>query len=305
MNLLLTGCFKYFEEQIETLLSMGYTIYFMQQEDEELPLPASEVDATVCNGLFLSHDIDDFTRLKFIQLTSAGFDRVPVDKIKVRGMELYNARGVYSTPMAEWAMFRVLEYYKQGWFFRREQTTGRWTKHRGVREVTGTKVAVVGAGNVGVEVAKRFQAFGADTTGFDIHNNETVGFDHMSLIETLKECIGEFDVVVVTAPLLPSTRGMISREILLAMKKNAVLVNIARGGLIDEQAMCEVITERKDLFAALDVFETEPLNDESPLWKLENVALSPHNSFVSDGNNDRMFGVMLTNLRNFIDKYEV
>ena len=72
MNLLLTGCFKYSEEQMETLCSLGYTIYFVQQEKEDLPLEAGEVDATVCNGLFLSHDIDQFSRLKFIQLTSAG-----------------------------------------------------------------------------------------------------------------------------------------------------------------------------------------------------------------------------------------
>ena len=109
MNLLLTGCFKYSDEQMEVLCSLGYNVYFMQQEKKELPLEASKLDATVCNGLFLSHDIDQFSRLKFIQLTSAGFDRVPVDKIKARGMELFNARGVYSTPMAEWAMFRVLE----------------------------------------------------------------------------------------------------------------------------------------------------------------------------------------------------
>ena len=88
------------------------------------------------------------------------------------------------------------------------------------------------------------------------------------------------------------------------MKENAVLVNIARGGLIDEQAMCEVLTERKDLFVALDVFEAEPLAEGSSLWKLENVAVSPHNSFVSDGNNGRMFNVMHTNLKNFISKKE-
>lgn len=253
MNLLLTGCFKYSEEQMQALRSLGYTIYFMQQEKKDLPLEASEVDATVCNGLFLSHDIAKFARLKFIQLTSAGFDRVPVEKIKARGIELYNARGVYSTPMAEWAIFRVLEHDKQGWFFRKEQESSRWTKHRGLREVAGTKVAVVGAGNVGQEVAKRFQAFGAETTGFDIHTNDTSGFNHMDLTENFRGRVGEFDVVVVTAPLLPSTRGLISREVLLTMKQNAILVNIARGGLIDEQAMCEVLDERKDLFAALDV----------------------------------------------------
>lgn len=302
MNLLLTGCFNYSMEQMETLRSLGYTIYFMQQEKEELSLPASQIDATVCNCLFLSHNINDFSQLKFIQLTSAGFDRVPVDKIKARGMELYNARGVYSIPMAEWVLFRVLEHCKQGWFFKQEQDAGRWTKHRGLREIAGTKVAIVGAGNIGQEVAKRFQVFGADTIGFDIHTNETVNFDHMALTETLKERVGEFDVVVLTAPLLPSTKGLISREVLLAMKKNAVLINIARGGLIDEQSMCQVLTVRKDLFVVLDVFETEPLAENSPLWKLENVAVSPHNSFVSDGNSKRMFDVIYNNLKNFINK---
>lgn len=284
------------------LRSLGYSIYFMQQEKEELPLPASEIDATVCNSLFLTHNIYKFTNLKFIQLTSAGFDRVPVDIIKERGVELYNARGVYSTPIAEWVMFRVLEYYKQGWLFKQEQETGRWTKHRGLREVAGTKVAVIGAGNVGQEVAKRFQAFGAETTGFDIHENEAQYFNHMAMTETLKERVDEFDVVVVTAPLLPSTKGLISREVLNAMKQNAVLVNIARGGLIDEQAVCDVLTERNDLFAALDVFEQEPLAEVSTLWKLGNVAISPHNSFVSDGNNVRMFNVMYSNLKSFIEK---
>lgn len=302
MNLLLTGCFKYSDKQMNMLRSLGYSVYFMQQEKEELPIEAAEVDATVCNGLFLSHDIDIFTRLKLIQLTSAGFDRVPVGKIKERGIEVYNARGVYSKPMAEWAVFRVLEHYKQGWFFRKEQDTTKWTKHRGLREVSGTKVAVVGAGNVGQEVAKLFQSFGAETTGFDIHTDETAGFDHMALTETLCERVCEYDIVVVTAPLLPSTQGLISREVLLAMKQDAILVNIARGGLIDEQALCEVLAERKDLFAALDVFETEPLVEKSPLWRMDNVAISPHNSFVSNGNNARMFKVMYENLKNFIEK---
>lgn len=302
MNLLLTGCFKYSESQLKELASLGYDIHFMQQEAEALPLAASEVDATVCNGLFLSHPFEEFTRLKFIQLTSAGFDRVPVEKIKAQGCELWNARGVYSTPMAEWALFRVLEHYKQGWFFRKEQETGRWTKHRGLREIAGTRVAVVGAGNVGQKVAKRFRAMGATTVGFDIHTNATDGFDEMMLTASLLEHVGEMDVVVVTAPLLPSTKGLISREVLKSMKQDAVLVNIARGGLIDQQAMIEVLSERQDLYAALDVFEEEPLAADSPLWKMENVAVSPHNSFVSNGNNKRMFEVMKRNLKAFIEK---
>lgn len=301
MNLLLTGCYNYSKEQINKLHSLGYDVYFMQQEKDELPLPASKIHAIVCNALFLNHDIEAFNQLKLIQLTSAGFDRVPIEKIKAHNIKLYNARGVYSIPMAEWALFRALEYYKQGWFFRKEQKETLWTKHRGLREIAGTYVAIIGAGNVGQETAKRFQALGATTIGFDIHTQETQGFDYMLLTNTLSEHIKEYDIVIVTAPLLPSTRGIISRDILLNMKENAMLINIARGGLIDEKAMIDVLTKRKDLFAALDVFETEPLATTSPLWGLENVAVSPHNSFVGNGNHERMFNVIYDNLKRFIE----
>lgn len=303
MNLLLTGCFKYSETQLKQLVDLGYNIYYMESEKyDSLPLDSDAVDAVVCNFLFTAQPFCKFRNLKFIQLTSAGLDRVPVQEIKESGCLLYNARGVYSIPMAEWALFRVLEHYKQGWFFKNEQDSSRWSKHRGLRELSGTRVAVIGAGNVGQEVANRFHAMGCKTTGFDIHTNPTDGFDEMQLTSSLLESVDTMDIVVVTAPLLPSTQGLISRDVLLAMKNNSMLVNIARGGLIDQNALIEVLSERKDLFAALDVFEEEPLPSDSPLWKLDNVAISPHNSFVSNRNDERMFNVIYNNLESFISK---
>ena len=88
MNLLLTGAFAYTDKQVEKLAGLGYRIHFMQQEADELPLPASEVDAVVCNGLFLHHDIEALSKLRCIQLTSAGFDRVPRARIEARGRVL-------------------------------------------------------------------------------------------------------------------------------------------------------------------------------------------------------------------------
>ena len=82
MNLLLTGCFNYTKQHIDLLQALGYKTYFIQQESNKLPLPTNEINAVVCNGLFLYHNIDEFTRLKYIQLTSAGLDRVPLDKIQ-------------------------------------------------------------------------------------------------------------------------------------------------------------------------------------------------------------------------------
>ena len=302
-NLLLTGCFKYSETQFKQLKDLGFKISYMESEKyDSLPLDPETVDAVVCNFLFTAQAFSIFKNLKFIQLTSAGLDRVPVQEIKESGCLLYNARGVYSIPMAEWALFRVLEHYKQGWFFKYEQDSSRWSKHRGLRELSGTRVAVIGAGSVGQEVAKRFQAMGCRTIGFDIHTNPTVGFDEMLLITSLRESVNAMDIVVVTAPLLPSTKRLISRNVMLAMKNNSMLVNIARGGLIDQNAMIEVLSKRKDLFAALDVFEEEPLSSESPLWQMDNVAISPHNSFISNRNDERMFNVIYNNLKNFITK---
>ncbi len=301
MNLLLTGSFNYSDEQFEKLRSFGCTVHFMQQEMDALPIPAGNVDAVICNGLFLYHNIDDFVNLRYIQLTSAGLDRVPLEKIKARCITIHNARGVYNIPMAEWVLFRVLEHYKQGWFFKNKQEDRAWIKHRGLRELSGSKVAVIGAGNVGQEVAKLFKSFGTVTCGFDIHTNKTPYFDSMSLTNTLEEQCGEFDIVIVTAPLTSSTYHLLSKNILLNLKDGATLINIARGGLIDENALCGVLEMRTDLFVALDVFETEPLSSESPLWQLDNVALSPHNSFVSDKNNERMFEVIYQNLKHYIN----
>lgn len=301
INLLLTGCFKYTQTQLGQLQELGFNIYYMESEKyDSLPLEPAKVEVIVCNFLFTVQSFYQFKNLKLIQLTSAGLDRVPVQAIKDSGCLLYNARGVYSIPMAEWALFRVLEHYKQGWFFKNEQDSLRWTKHRGLREMTNSRVAIVGAGNVGQEVARRFHAMGCKTIGFDIHTNPTDGFDEMMLTTSLCKAVDSMDVVIVTAPLLPSTKGLISREVMLAMKKNSVIVNIARGGLIDQEAFIEVFSDRKDLFAALDVFEEEPLSPDSPLWKMGNVAVSPHNSFVSNRNNERMFNVIYNNLKNFI-----
>lgn len=297
MNLLLTGCFNYTEKQLKQLQQLEYTIYFLQQEKENLPLPASEVDAVVCNGLFLSHDIVDFTRLKYIQLTSAGLDRVPMDYVKAHGIEICNARGVYSVPMAEWVLFRLLEHYKHAVHFNAAQKANEWLKDRNLEEINDKRCCIVGAGNVGCEVAKRLSAMGCNVIGYDLYPNERQEFDEVKHINKFMSDLHGYDIVILTAPHTPETHHLLNAGTLSQLKSNAVLVNIARGGLIDEDALIKMLQQRQDLFAILDVFEKEPLPQNSPLWNLPNVALSPHNSFVSNGNNKRMFQVIESNLR--------
>ena len=150
-------------------------------------------------------------------------------------------------------------------------------------------------------IQKRMNEIKCEIVGFDISTApKPLHFDRMESISSLKEYISDFDIIVITAPLLPSTYHLIAEDVLMRLKENAILVNIARGGLIDENYLCDFLRKRPDIYAALDVFESEPLDAASLLWKLNNVAISPHNSFVSDGNNERMFNVIYTNLKNFI-----
>lgn len=299
-NLLYTGAAPHSAEQLHALRELpGVALHFMQQEADPLPLPADEVDMVVCNGLFLHHPLAEFTRLRFIQLTSAGFDRVAPDVIRERGIRIANARGVYSGPMAEWVLMRVLEHFKQARRFDESQRAHRWEKIRTLREVAGASAAVIGAGNVGSRVGELLRAVGMHVTGFDVHTNPTPGFDSMALTAQLDSLLPDFDAVVLTAPLLPSTVGLMSEARIRAMKPGALLVNVSRGALVDQDALVSLLSgERSDLSAALDVFASEPLAADSPLWDMTNVAVSPHNSFVGDGNVVRLFSLIVANLKN-------
>ena len=112
MKLLITGAYKCAEEQLNYIKSLGHNVTLMQNEVDALPCDASEIEGVICNGLFLHHSAKDFTNLRFVQLTSAGLDRVPLDYFNERGIKVYNARGVYSIPMAEFSLMGVLALYK-------------------------------------------------------------------------------------------------------------------------------------------------------------------------------------------------
>jgi lactate dehydrogenase-like 2-hydroxyacid dehydrogenase len=113
MKLLLTGAFKYSQEQLNTIHSLGCEVTFVQDERVPLNIDVSEFEAVVCNSIFLYNDITEFKNLKFIQLTSAGLDRVPLDYIKEKGIKLSSAKGVYSVPMAEWLFFKYIKGYSK------------------------------------------------------------------------------------------------------------------------------------------------------------------------------------------------
>ena len=283
MNLLITGAWKGAQEHIAEIKALGHEVRFLQWEKDEVDDP-DWVEGIICNGLFLNHPISIFPNLRYIQLTSAGFDRVDMDEVKRRKIEIHNARGVYSTPMAEFAVAGVLNLYKRLDEFREQQERHEWKKIREIRERSGKRVVIVGCGDVGTECAKRFKAFGCETIGVNRSVRETEWFDRVKSLKNIDIEIENADIVVVCIGLSDETRGIVKAS---KMQPDAVLVNISRGGTVDlDGAECQMV---------LDVFDEEPLESESQLWDKD--IITPHNSFVGEGNEDRIKDLIVGNLR--------
>ena len=218
-----------------------------------------------------------------------------MDYITEHSIEIHNARGVYSVPMAEYAIAAVLEFNKQMRFFADNQKQNKWEKHRGLMELAGKTVCIVGCGSVGTECAKRFEVFGCHVIGVNRTVRADAHYAQMIGLESLDDVLPKADIVVLTLPLTDETKHMINREKLRLLKETAILVNIARGAVIDTEALIDTVDRIGG--AVLDVFEEEPLNENSPLWTKENVVLTPHISFVGEGNGNRLSKVIIDNLR--------
>lgn len=301
-KILLTGAYNYSEDQIEKIRELGFDVDFIQFETDEIN--DVSYDCVVCNGLFLHHDIKKFKRLKFIQLTSAGYDRVPVEYIKEQNIKIYNAAGVYSIPIAEYAVLKILEFYKKSRDFYKKQELSQWDKERNILELYEKKVAIIGYGNIGKEIAKRLKGFGTKITAVDVVDVADENVDYFEYIEKLKYVLSESDIIILTLPLNQNTKHIIDESCIENMNKNTLLINVSRGQIIKQEVFINALKINKIAGAVLDVFEDEPLPKESELWNMKNVIITPHNSFVGEGNAMRMFDVIYKNLEEWKIRYE-
>lgn len=298
MNLLITGAWKDAEANIEIIRKMGHDIVFSQYEKDEIPCDYNWVEGVIGNGFFLYHPIEKFVNLKYIQLTSAGLDRVPVEYIKDHNITIYNARGVYSIPMAEYAVCGVLQLYKQMNYFRKNQENHRWIKHRGLIELAGKNVCIVGCGSVGNECAKRFRAFECTVIGINRTVRNDSNYDKIVETKEIETYLAQADIIILSLPLQQETINLIDERKMLLLKKGAIIVNISRGIIVEKNAL-EVALREGKCNAVLDVFTEEPLDENSILWDMNNVIITPHNSFIGENNSIRLQRLILKNLKSF------
>ena len=295
MRAIVTGALQATAEDLAALEALGLTVTVHLDERAAVENP-EQYEIALCNNLFGYHDLVAFPNLKYIQLTAAGMDRVPLERILQKGIELRNAAGVYSIPMAEFALWGVLELYKQGRFFAQNQRLHRWEKHRSLRELSGKTVLIVGCGSVGSECARRFAAFGCKVLGIARTGRQQRDFEAVFPMTELPRLLPEADILVLALALNADTRHLFDGSMLARMKAGSILVNLSRGAILDEKALLKALDGPLS-GAVLDVFETEPLPEASPLWEKENLIITPHNSFVGEHNHGRMMELVLRNLR--------
>jgi phosphoglycerate dehydrogenase-like enzyme len=243
--------------------------------------------------------LDATPKLRWYHTVSAGVENMPLPELAQRGIVLTNNSGSYDIQIAEHLMAFVFAASRQLHRYRDNQRAIEWREqqHQELRDAT---VVVFGMGSIGGEIARLASAVGMRVIGVRRKGGPSEpGVDRVVAADRLIEVVGEADYLAIAAPLTPATHGAISREVIARMKPTAWIMNIARGAIVDETAMIDALRAKRIGGAALDVFTTEPLPRESPLWTLENVIITPHHSGSSPRAGERTLALFAENLRRY------
>lgn len=240
-------------------------------------------------------------KLRWLQATSAGIGqfvkRMAYDQ-RLPNTIFTTASGVHARPLAEFCMMALLMHYKRLTHILSDQARQHWERYAAT-DLEGRTLAVVGLGRVGEMVAQMAKGLGMRTIGTRARGTSDA-VDQFFPPDQLHTMLGEADVVVLIVPHTPATDQLINATALAAMKPGAYLINIARGAVVDEEALIAALQSGHLGGAALDVFATEPLPPESPLWTMPNVLVSPHSASTSDRENARLTDLFCDNLRRYL-----
>lgn len=261
-----------------------------------------EFDVAVVSGFWRGAPIGTAGRLKFIQSISAGVDVFGLDDLKARGIRLASAQGANANAVAEHAMGLMLALSRMIHTARDNQARKLW---RGMisdpaareDELAGKTVLIVGLGGIGARLARFAKAFDMRVIGMKRDTSAKVeNVDALVGPGELERVLGEADIVALTCPLTPETKGLINARRLAAMKPTAHLVNCARGPVVDEDALIAALQAGTIAAAGLDVTCEEPLAEASPLWAMENVLLTPHTGGETAAYERRVVDLLIENL---------
>lgn len=241
-------------------------------------------------------------RLRWIQATSAGIGQfVRRMKYDERTDWIFTtASGVHARPLAEFAIMAMIMFAKDFAYLQREKNAHHWQRYC-AEELAGRTVAIIGLGKIGREVARLAHAFDMRVIGTRRDVTKPVeNVDQLYHPDDLFSLLPQADYLILSTPHTPETEGLISAAAIAKLPSRAVIINLARGLVVDEPAMIDALQHGRIRGAALDVFEVEPLPPDSPLWDMENVIISPHSASTADSENQKIVQIFCDNLKRFL-----
>lgn len=242
--------------------------------------------------------------LKWIHSLSAGVENLITPELQSVAAILTNSKGIHGIPVSEHVLALMLAFSRGLNFFVRHQIDKQW-KRAHVDEIHGKTIGIVGLGSIGREIAKKAKGLGMDVVAVKRQPTTELFVDKLYAPEALDEMLSVSDFVVAALPLLPDTNEYFKLEQFSAMKKSAYFINISRGRIVRESDLITALNEGLIRGAGLDVFEHEPLSEQSPLWDMPNVILTPHLAALSPYYLDRAVKLFADNLGRFAKNGEM
>lgn len=256
--------------------------------------------ATVLNtyGSHINHhDITAFKNLKWLNVMSAGVDSLPFDKLG--DIPVTNARGIHKIPMMEYTIGLILNYYKNFYHNQVDQNNRFWNKEVSTKELYGRNVHIFGTGSIGAHIATVLQAFGVKTTGYNTNGRAVDGFSETYPMSEKNSHVGDADIVISILPKTDETNEIFDQSFFDSMDEDAVFINIGRGNVVSDAVLEYTLDNNVIKHMILDVFNTEPLPEDSRFYDYQNLTVSPHSSATTDVYYERASEILIRNLALF------
>lgn len=300
MDVLLTKPFNKVKHDLIRKLGVNLTI--IDEREISIQMDFSNIEVLIGVNPFPRLQIKEMSKLKWIQLLSTGINQLTKEIKSKPEIIITNMKGVYSIPIAEWAVGKILDISKYARFFFKKQNEKKWEFSRNIIELSNKQALLVGTGSAAIETSKRLKPFVKNIIGINTDGHLVKEFDECYPISHIMNILPDSDIVVISLPLTEKTYHLFNYDLMKKIKDNSILINISRGGIINENDLIELLNEKKFRGVAIDVFESEPLDTRSRLWNFNKLIITPHNSWFSDQIYERRFNVVYHNLINYLNR---